>query len=135
MLYIFSYPKSKLVKNWWKTVLKLSARSKTYRSYCAIWTKNISRYEKLDRYIVVFLGINAKNPEELLKVIRENDTENDWTHKKDDEWMLRFCKNVIDESERIKEDCEKYGFYYFNTFENREYVLNQVIEIIKELEK
>ena len=78
--------------------------------------ENLSRYEKLDRYIVVFLGINAKSPEELLEVIRKNDTENDWTYKKTDEWMLKFCKNVINESNKLKEDCEKFGFYYFNTF-------------------
>lgn len=96
---------------------------------------NLSRYEKLDKYIVVFLGINAQSPEELLKVIRENDTEKDWTYSKTDEWMFRFCKNVIDESNQTKEDCEKYGFYYFNTFENRAEVLNDVCEMVDKLQK
>ena len=96
---------------------------------------NIANYEKLDRYIVVFLGINAPSPEAFLKKIREHDTENDWTHKKDDEWILRFCKNIINESNKLKEECEKFGFYYFNTFENREAVLDEVCDLIASLEK
>ena len=96
--------------------------------------ENISRYEKLDKYIVVFLGVNASSSEELLKTIRENDSENDWTHKKTDEWMLRFCENIIKESDKLKADCEKYGFHYFNTYYDRDKVLNSICELIKELE-
>lgn len=97
--------------------------------------ENLSRYEKLDRYIVVFLGINANKPEDLLKTIREHDTENDWTHKTTDQWMLGVCKNIIEESEKLKADCEKYGFYYFNTYENRDSVLNQVCDLVRQLQK
>lgn len=93
--------------------------------------ENISRYEKQDRYIVIFLGVEAESPEILLHKIRECDTENDWTHKKDDEWMLRFCKNLIQESKNLKEQCEKYGFLYYNTFENREKVLKGILKVIK----
>ena len=67
--------------------------------------------------------------------IRENDTENDWTYKKNDEWMLKFCENVILESEKLKSDCKKYGFYYFNTFFNRECVLEEVCDIVDKLQK
>ena len=96
--------------------------------------ENISRYEKLDKYIVVFLGVNADSPEELLKTIREHDSENDWTHKKTDEWMLRLCENIIKESDNIKEECEKYGFYYFNTYYNREEILNNICGMVEDLQ-
>lgn len=95
---------------------------------------NLSRYEKLDNYIVVFLGFDSEQPEELLKVIRQNDTSNDWTHKKTDEWLMVFCKNIIEESEKIKADCKKFGFYYFNTFQDRVLVLNQICNLIKKLQ-
>lgn len=96
--------------------------------------ENLSRYEKLDKFIVVFLGFDSVKPEELLKAIRDNDTEDDWTHKKDDEWILRFCKNIIDESELIKNECKKYGFNYFNTFNDRDNVLNQICDMIKTMQ-
>lgn len=80
------------------------------------------------------MGINANKPEDLLKTIREHDTENDWTYKKTDKWMLGFCKNIIEESEKLKADCEKYGFYYFNTFNDRTFVLNQICDKIKNLQ-
>ena len=62
--------------------------------------ENLAKYEQLDKYIVVFLGINAPSAEEMLKVIRKSDTEHDWTYKKDDEWMLRFCNKIINESQK-----------------------------------
>ena len=96
--------------------------------------ENLSRYEKIDKYIVIFLGVNPESKEELLKVIREHDTENDWTHKKSDEWMLRFCENIMKESEVLKQECEKYGFYYFDTFKNREKTLKEIIGLIKRLQ-
>ncbi|MBO5910238.1 MAG: hypothetical protein J6Q15_01880 [Clostridia bacterium] len=95
---------------------------------------NISRYEKLDKYIVIFLGFDNINPEDLLAEIRKNDTENDWTHTKTDEWMLKFCKNIINESELIKADCEKYGFYYFNTYHNRNAVLDNICNLVDALQ-
>ncbi len=96
--------------------------------------ENLAKYEKLDKYIVVFLGINASSAEEMIKVIRKNDTEDDWTHKKDDEWMLRSCNNIIHESQKIEQECKKYGFYYFNTFDDRMFVLNQICDKIKNLQ-
>ena len=55
--------------------------------------ENIYKYEKKDKCIVIFLGVDGISSEELFKVIREKDTENDWTYKKSDEWMLKFCEN------------------------------------------
>ncbi len=95
----------------------------------------INEYEKKDKYIVIFLGVEADNPQLIVDKIRECDTEADWTHKKDDEWMLGHCKNVINKSKILKEECEKYGFYYFNTFENREKTLNAICDMVKELEE
>ena len=96
---------------------------------------NISRYEKLDKFIVIFLGINANSSEELLKTIRENDSEDDWTYKKTDEWMIRFCQNIINESDNLKEECKKYDFYYFNTYFERDKVLNQICELVEDLQE
>lgn len=96
--------------------------------------ENLSRYGKQDRYIIIFLGLGEATPEQLVNKIRECDTENDWTHKKTDEWLLRFAKNVIDESVRIEQDCRKYGYYYFDTFQDREITLNKICDLILDLQ-
>lgn len=96
--------------------------------------ENIAKYEKKDKYIVIFLGLDGITPEQLLKTIREHDTEKDWTFKKPDDWMLKFCENVINESEKLKQDCEKLGFYYFNTYINRKENLNKICNLIYSLQ-
>ena len=35
----------------------------------------------------------------------------------------------------IKKQCEEYGFYYFNTFENRKIVMKQIIRLVKKIQK
>ena len=95
--------------------------------------ENLINYPHLDHFIVIFLGIEGISPQELVKKIRENDTENDWTYKKSDEWLLHFCEKIIKESEKIKQDCQKYGFLYFNTFQNRDKTLNEILNTINEL--
>ena len=67
----------------------------------------------------------------LMKKIREMDEQHDWTHKRTDEQLLNNCKEIISESKKLKEDCQKYGFYYFDTFENRQFVLEKITKIIK----
>lgn len=92
--------------------------------------ENIARYEKKDKYIVIFLGLDGVTPQELLIKIRQMDKEHDWTFKRSDEWLLTFCDNVIKESNLIKEKCKEYGFYYFNTFNDRDEVLNIICNLI-----
>ena len=62
--------------------------------------ENLSRYNKLDKYIVIFLGIDATTPESLLSKIREYDTENDWTYNKAIQKMLESYR-VSDEDKNI----------------------------------
>lgn len=95
--------------------------------------ENLAKYDKIEDCIVIFLGFDGISEYDLLKSIRANDSENDWTFKKDDEWLLRLCKNIILESDKLKIDCEKYGFYYFNTYYAREEIFNQICEIVKNI--
>ena len=97
--------------------------------------ENINKFEQRDEYIIIFLGINAPSANVLLKRIRENDTTNDWTYNRDDEWMLRCCQEIINDSEIIKKQCEKFGYYYFDTFNNREDVLSKILQLIQKEQK
>lgn len=93
--------------------------------------EQINEYPKKDKYIVIFLGISDASPQELMAKIREMDTASDWTNKRSDEQLLNNCKNIIKESINLKNDCEKFGFYYFDTFNNRSKTLNKIVEMIE----
>jgi len=95
----------------------------------------IDEYPKKENYIVIFLGINDVKPEDLAKTIRDNESEFDWTQRESDESLLALSKNIIDESNYLKNECAKFGFYYFNTYFDRENVFNSIINLIEELEK
>ena len=91
----------------------------------------INEYEKKDKWIVIFLGMNDVSDIELFKKMREMDKPNDWTFKESDERLLRHCSKIIKESKTLEEECKKYGFYYFNTFNDREKVFNDIIKLIE----
>lgn len=95
----------------------------------------IDEYSKKDKYIVIFLGMNDIDGETLLNKIREMDSEHDWTFKESDEKLLKHCNKIIEESKTLENECKKYGFYYFNTFFDREKVFDEVIKIVKEEQK
>ena len=58
-------------------------------------------------------------PEMLMGKIREMDSAKDWTSKRTDEELLKHCVKIIDESVELERQCKEYGFYYFNTFYDR----------------
>lgn len=93
--------------------------------------EQINEYPKKDKYIVIFLGISDVAPEELMAKIREMDKPSDWTSKRTDEQLLVNCKNIIRESTDLKNACEKYGFYYYDTFKNRTETLNEIVKMIE----
>lgn len=93
--------------------------------------RHINEYPKKDKYIVIFFGMNDVSATELLEKMREMDTVNDWTHKETDETLLKHCNKIITESTDLEQDCKKYGFYYFNTFKNREKVFKDIVHFIK----
>ena len=93
--------------------------------------RHINEYSKKDRYIVIFLGVNDVTAPMLLNKLRETEQEHDWTHKHDNESLLKLCSKIIDESKEFEEECKKYGFYYFNTFYDREETLKNIVRLIE----
>ena len=98
-----------------------------------ITPEGMNEYEKKDKYIIIFLGMNDSTPEELFKTIREHDTENDWTFKREDEKLLSDCREIIRLSNGYEEGCKKYGFYYFATSKNRKETLQKIVDWIKQI--
>lgn len=93
--------------------------------------ESIYEYPKKDKFIVIFLGMSNATPQQLMSKIREMDTDSDWTHNRSDDQLLNNCKEIVNESIELKSKCNKYGFYYFDTFKNRNEILNQVVSLIE----
>ena len=101
-----------------------------------ILPKALSEYKNLDKTIVVYLGHGDLNEEEIFKFVREYDTETDWTYKKTDDELREEIKWFYEKNQFLLKECEKYGFKYVDTHENREQVLNEVFNYIcEELKK
>ena len=83
-----------------------------------------------DDTMVVFLGHAHISVEDKMKLIRENDEENYWTNKINDEELRRWTSDSIEFSKYLEEECKKLGLKYYDTSENRDLVLKQVLNDI-----
>lgn len=94
--------------------------------------KTIANFELVDNMIVIYLGMNGVSAEEMLKNLKETQTEGDWTLKYSDEQLLKTCQKLIDRSNIIEEQCKEFGFLYFDTSTNREAVLEKIFQFLKD---
>lgn len=91
----------------------------------------IANFKKVDNMIVIYLGISDATPHQLLNKIRETEVDGDWTKDKSDESLLQICTNIINTSKDIKNQCEIFGFKYFDTFLDREGTFDNIIEYLR----
>ena len=85
--------------------------------------------------IIIFLGYPNLSIEENFHNIREYDHDNYWTKNVSDDELKSMCKENIDFSIYLKDECLRYNIPYFDTSYNREEVLNDVIKYVEEQEK
>lgn len=97
--------------------------------------EHIAQYGQLDRYVVIFLGMGHTTAQNLLERFREKDGVGDWTADFSNEKLIHICQQIIDESLIIEQQCQQYGFLYYDTFDNREATFNTIVSMIKEFNK
>ena len=79
---------------------------------------------------VVFLGYAHIDIENEMKLIREHDEENYWTNKISDEALRKETYDNIEFSKYLEDECNKLGIKYFDTSNNRNDVLKEVLDYI-----
>ena len=72
-----------------------------------------------------------ETPENLKLKIRENDTRNDWTYYTSNMIMDVTCRNIIENSKYMQEECEKYHVKFWDTSGDRKHKLKAIIEEIE----
>lgn len=90
----------------------------------------LSTYKNLDNTIVAFLGHGNLEENDFFNLVRSHDVETDWTFNKTDEELRESIKWFHERNRFIMKECEKYGFKYFDTHENRDKSLDEVSDFI-----
>lgn len=82
--------------------------------------------------IIIYLGPINTTPEELAMKIKENDTEFDWSRNLSLEELIEFSRRYINHAKECQKQCQKYGFRFIDTSNNRQQVLEQVIRYLEQ---
>lgn len=80
--------------------------------------------------VIVFLGYPDTTADEVLKNCRKYDKANSWSKHVGDIELKIYIEQYIEKSKKLKEECKKYGFKFFDTSINREKVLKEAMEYI-----
>lgn len=83
--------------------------------------------------IIVCLGLGNLNLDEMVELCIEHDIEKDWTFGLSREYLKKHAIDWHSANEMLKKECPKYGIKYYDTSENREQVLNEIMDEIKKL--
>lgn len=85
---------------------------------------------KFENSIAICFGYPNITKEEVVANWRKYDTELDWTKYKSDEKLLCYAASEIQNSQTLKEECEKYNIKFVDTSYNREKVFNELLDYI-----
>lgn len=85
-----------------------------------------------DDLLIIYLGMSNVTPKYLFNTFKQTQVEGDWICSKKDETLLKICENIVKDSKKIKQECKKYGFLYFDTCINRQEVLDNIVKYIKD---
>lgn len=78
------------------------------------------------------IGMPNENVDNLMKQIRKNDDDNDWTRKIGSVRLELICNYIINYSKENEEECKKYNVDFFDTSGNREEKIEEIIKTIEE---
>ncbi|MBE6160178.1 MAG: ATP-binding protein [Lactobacillales bacterium] len=85
-----------------------------------------------DRYEIIGLVLDNENEEELFDIIKNNDTEDEWTYWCDDEELKGNVRYFIERNKYFKEKFNKYNIKTINSSINREEEFNKFISLYGE---
>ena len=89
--------------------------------------------EDYDKYIrganceIVYFITSDVTPEERFLIQKKYDTEKDYTFYKSDEELREGAEYIVEQSLLMKNQCEKYGFPYYETAREREQVFQRFL--------
>lgn len=99
---------------------------------CDVSVENAVKFFTQDSTIIIFLAYPKLTPKEAFQNYRRWEKETDWTVRRTDEQLLDFAEEWTQNSKIFEQDCQKYGVRFIDTSYNREEVLKNLINELKE---
>lgn len=93
--------------------------------------EDYQKYLDPARVGVIYLLTGDVTPEERCRIQKEHDTPEDYTYGLSDEERLEGCRYLVEQSQLMREQCEKLGLSYYETSRNREAVLEEILARLK----
>lgn len=98
----------------------------------SILPEDLIKYFDLNNMIVYYFVTEKLSSKQILENCRKFDSKEEWTTRRTDEQLLEHFKFYKYIEKKIITDCKKYNIRYIDTSENREVVLRQLLNEIKE---
>ena len=95
--------------------------------------KTVKEMIDFENTIVVCLGLGKLNIDEMIELCIEHDIEKDWTFRLPREYLKKHAIDWYSANEMLKKECPEYGIKYYDTSENREQVLDEIMDEIEKL--
>ena len=86
----------------------------------------------LDNFVIICLGYAEISPEEKVEEITRYETTKDWSYRESMESKLEHFKAYCEESKFVKETAKRLELKYFDVSFNRDMVLYEVMQYIKQ---
>jgi len=86
----------------------------------------------LDDFIIICLGYAEISPEDKVEEITRFETTSDWSYSEGMESKLEHFRAYCDESKFVKETAERLGLKYFDVSFNRDNVLEEIMQFIRQ---
>jgi len=83
------------------------------------------------QYLIISLTYHNQTTEQLLDGIRKHDVENDWTHNISDDELRNHVTASMEFSRNLYDKFQKYDPIIYDVSENREQVLDKIVNDIK----
>jgi len=88
--------------------------------------------ELQDKFLLIGLVQNEKTVHELVSDMKKYDAKHDWTYGLDDDSLRKIAEDNISYSRFASEYLPEYGFAIYDTSTEREQVLDQIVEDVKQ---
>lgn len=123
-----------------KYIKELSEGNKFYDGCKTVIEGTDIDFEKLipnidqEKTLLIGLTYNKRNKEDMFNIIREHDTEDDWSYYLSDEKLREYCDYYMTINKFFNEKFKKYNILSFDTSFNREKVLKYIMNNIEDFE-